>query len=59
MKHRLLFFAGWLFFFSCGQPQQETSNATVSTVMDDVISRLYRQVPPEQYDSIEDGFIFD
>ena len=32
---------------------------TVTRVMDDVITRLYEQVPPEKYDSIDDAFMFD
>jgi acid phosphatase type 7 len=32
---------------------------TVAKTMDEVITRLYAQVPPEKYDSIDDAFMLD
>lgn len=47
------------FLLSCSRPPMETEPSTVAAVMDDVITRLYAQVPPERYDSIDDAFILD
>ena len=50
-------------YLSCCLPakKQRTSNKdlTVTNVMDEVITRLYEQVPPEKYDSIDDAFMLD
>lgn len=48
-----------LIIFSCTRAPQSGRTATVSGVMDDVISRLYKQVPPERYDSIDDAFMLN
>src|SRR5690606_15864702 len=45
--------------FSCTRAPQSGRTATVSEVMDDVISRLYKQVPPERYGSIDDAFMLN
>ena len=43
--------------YSCSQTEREPASGTVSSVMDNVITRLYKQVPPEKFDSIDDEFI--
>src|SRR5690606_40591096 len=48
-----------LIIFSCTRAPQSGRTATVSEVMDDVISRLYKQVPPERYGSIDDAFMLN
>lgn len=50
-----------LFIVSCSETAQKINNdpAAVKNTMDDVITRLYDQVPPEKYESIDDAFILD
>jgi hypothetical protein len=52
------------FAFSCqNKKENETTqiniSATVSQVMDSVITRLYAQVPVEKYDSIDEKFMLN
>jgi hypothetical protein len=51
------FFIVMLVAFSCTSPQKAEQNLTVKNVMDDVITRLYKEVPPEKYNSIDDEFM--
>lgn len=44
------------FLISCA-PKKEMHEQSVASVMDDVITRLYRDVPATRYDSINDAFI--
>lgn len=46
-------------FLSCIPPSAEKEESTVTSVMDDVITRLYAEVSPDQYDHIDDRFILD
>lgn len=46
------------FLFSCKRQVPEYER-TIANVMDDVITRLYEQVPPDKYDSIDDAFILE
>lgn len=46
-------------FLSCSPPPAEKEGSTVTSVMDDVITRLYAEVSPDQYDHIDDRFILD
>ncbi len=48
-----------IFLSSCKETKPSQENLTVQQVMDEVITRLYAQVPPEQYDSIDDAFMLD
>ena len=42
---------------SCSPSPDQSKPQSVSSVMDDVVTRLYRDVPRRQYDSIDDNFI--
>src|SRR5688572_16505364 len=44
---------------SCKETAPLNKDLTVANVMDEVITRLYKQVPPEKYDSIDDAFVLD
>ena len=46
-----------LFLFSCGRKDNSGGEQTISQVMDDVITRLYENIPVEQYGSIDDDFM--
>lgn len=48
-----------IFFLSCQPSRPPAAERSVGQVMDDVITRLYQQVPPEKYDSIDDNFILN
>lgn len=56
-KHTLILFAAFFNILSCTQPPKGSDSATVSGTMDGVISRLYREVPPEDYADIDDAYI--
>lgn len=43
--------------FSCTLQEKKRSTASVNEVMDKVITRLYREVPAEQYANIDDAFV--
>ncbi len=52
------YFAALLFLlWSCQSVVEKKQDQSVGQVMDDVITRLYQNVPIEQYDSINDTFI--
>ncbi len=55
MKFRSLLIACFALLFGCST--RENPERTVSSVMDEVITRLYAEVPPAQYDAIDDDFI--
>ena len=59
MKNRFNIFIFLLLATACSQPATEIDQDSVSGVMDEVISRLYREVPPEQYPHITDEFILN
>jgi acid phosphatase type 7 len=59
MKIISLFVAVFILLSSCKETTPSNKEATVTQVMDDVITRLYAEVPPEKYDSIDDGFMLD
>lgn len=50
-----------LFFLlvSCEQRRVQETDRTIKQVMDDVITRLYKEVPVEKYGSIDDAFIMN
>ncbi len=48
-----------LLLIACQPQKPHPSESTVSQVMDSVITRLYKTVPPEKFDSIDDTFILD
>ncbi len=48
-----------LYISGCGAEKPDEQEFTVKDVMDDVITRLYKEVPPEKYKSIDDAFILD
>jgi len=48
-----------LILVSCAPRTSEHQSMTVSQVMDDVITRLYADVAPQLYDSIDDAFILN
>lgn len=60
MKHLLKSTVIFLVLVSCTRPPNDTRvPSTVSDVMDNVISRLYKQVPASKYDAIDDAFMLD
>ncbi len=44
-------------FISCAGRQSSDHNLSVKSVMDEVITRLYKEVPPEKYNTIDDEFM--
>lgn len=48
-----------LLFLSACKPSETVKERTVSEVMDDVITRLYEKVSPEEYAKIDDAYILD
>ena len=50
-----------LFIVSCSENAKKIDNnpAAVKNTMDDVITRLYDQVPADKYAAIDDAFVFD
>ena len=44
---------------SCTSSESINQEVSVKKVMDDVITRLYQEVPEEKYNAIDDGFILD
>lgn len=60
MNLRLVLLCGVVVLFSaCSSPDRAKSPRDVSSVMDDVITRLYAEVPSERYASIDDAFILN
>lgn len=59
MKNGLIAAVCLLSILGCSSPPGEKATDTVSGVLDDVISRLYREVPPEKYADINDEFILN
>ena len=59
MKIISLIVAVFILLSSCKETTTSDKDLTVTRVMDDVITRLYEQVPPEKYDSIDDAFMLD
>ena len=59
MKIISLFVAVFILLSSCKETTTSNKEVTVTQVMDDVITRLYAEVPPEKYESIDDGFMLD
>src|SRR5690606_27226049 len=57
MKLQPVLIAGLALLLGCST--RETTDRNVSTVMDEVITRLYAEVPSTQYDAIDDEFILD
>ncbi|HEX6225698.1 MAG TPA: metallophosphoesterase family protein [Chryseolinea sp.] len=57
MKILLPLIAACALLVSCDKMSPLRPDLTVTKVMDDVITRLYAEVPPEKYDSIDDTFI--
>jgi hypothetical protein len=55
----ILIFSFLLLFFSCKDQPQAEQNLSVKNVMDDVITRLYKEVPPEKYNTIDDGYMLN
>ena len=44
-------------FISCKNEQKPEQNLSIKNIMDDVITRLYEQVSPDQYNTINDAFM--
>ena len=61
MIRNLLIASTLLLCFSCSETSKknDTGTATVKSTMDDVITRLYNQVPQGKYQSIDDTFMLD
>src|SRR6186713_566915 len=59
MKVISLFIAILILASSCQKTTTTNKDLTVTKVMDDVITRLYEQVPPDKYDGIDDAFMLD
>lgn len=55
----LWIFSFLLFIISCKELPKENQNLSVKNVMDEVITRLYKEVPPEKYNSIDDDYMLD
>ena len=53
----LLMFSFLLVFISCKDQKEKNENLSVKNVMDDVITRLYKEVPPENYKAIDDDYM--
>ena len=47
------------YIVSCTSPIDSTSELTVKDVMDEVITRLYQEVPADRYNTIDDSFMLD
>ncbi len=45
--------------FSCGVKSHPDTRRSVKEVMDDVITRLYQEVPSDKYQTVDDDFIMD
>lgn len=58
MKNGFLIVISVFLFISCSEKPKAEQNLTVKNVMDDVITRLYKQVSPEKYNTIDDAFMF-
>lgn len=58
-KKGLLIITSLLLFISCSDHQTSEQNLSVKNVMDDVITRLYKEVQPEKYNSIDDDFMLN
>ncbi len=56
-RNGFLIIASILLFISCSDSQTTKQNLSVKNVMDDVITRLYKEVPPDKYKSIDDDFM--
>lgn len=52
-----LFFVALFLFVSCSEKDDTTQNLSVKNVMDNVITRLYKEVSPEKYNAIDDDFM--
>jgi len=48
-----------LLLVSCKNDLKPEQNLSVKNVMDDVITRLYKQVAPDQYNTIDDAFMLN
>jgi len=47
------------YIVSCTSPIDSTRELTVKDVMDEVITRLYQEVPADRYNTIDDSFMLD
>ena len=50
-------FISTILFISCKNKPKPEQNLSIKNVMDDVITRLYQQVNPDQYNTIDDAFM--
>lgn len=57
LRKSYLFFVALFLFVSCSEKNDTTQNLSVKNIMDDVITRLYKEVPPEKYSAIDDDFV--
>ncbi len=57
LRKSYLFFVALFLFVSCSEKNDTAQNLSVKNVMDDVITRLYKEVPPEKYKTIDDNFM--
>ena len=57
--NRLLLFSFLLLFISCQESTKVEKNLSVKDVMDNVITRLYKEVPPEKYNTIDDDYMMN
>lgn len=59
IRNRFLTIVSLLIFISCSDKQTADRNLSVKNVMDNVITRLYKEVPADSYNSIDDDFMLN
>lgn len=59
LRKSYLFVLALFMFVSCSEKADTVQNLSVKNVMDDVITRLYKEVPPEKYNAIDDDFMLN
>ena len=57
--HRIQLLLVLFVFTACSDQPASRENTSVKSVMDDVITRLYKEVPPDQYNAIDDHFMLN
>ena len=56
----ILFYSMFLgFLFSCSPHKEEKQEITIEKTMDAVITRIYREIPENQFQAIDDAFILN
>lgn len=59
IKKSYLFFVALFLFFSCSESNDSAQNLSVKNVMDEVITRLYKEVPADKYNAIDDDYMLN